>query len=242
MALIRIDDAVKRYGETLALDSVTLSVEEGACLALVGESGSGKTTLLRTINRLTELDSGRVTVRGDPVDAIDPVRLRRSIGYVQQEGGLIPHWTCLANAALVPTLLGHADARRRAREALRATALDPEVYGSRYPRELSGGQRQRVAIARAVAAGPDILLLDEPFGALDAITRNEAQEAFTALRESAGVTAVLVTHDLREALRVATRVAVMRGGRVVMESAAGALVQEATGYTAELVAKSGMTP
>ena len=242
MALIRIEDAVKRYGDTLALDSVTLGVEKGACLALVGESGSGKTTLLRTINRLTELDSGRVTVRGEPVEAIDPVRLRRSIGYVQQEGGLIPHWTCLDNAALVPTLLGHGDARRRAREALRAAALDPEVYGGRYPRELSGGQRQRVAIARAVAAGPDILLLDEPFGALDAITRNEAQEAFTALRESAGVTAVLVTHDLREALRVATRVAVMRGGRVVTESTAGALVQEATGYTAELVEKSGVVP
>lgn len=242
MALIRIADAVKRYGATLALDSVTLSVERGACLALVGESGSGKTTLLRTINRLTELDSGRVTVRGEPVDAIDPVRLRRSIGYVQQEGGLIPHWTCLDNAALVPTLLGHGDAAGRARDALRATALDPDVYGDRYPRELSGGQRQRVAIARAVAAGPDILLLDEPFGALDAITRNEAQEAFTALRESAGVTAVLVTHDLREAVRVATRVAVMRGGRVVTESAADALVQEATGYTAELVEKSGVAP
>ena len=242
MALIRIDDAVKRYGETLALDNVTLSVEKGACLALVGESGSGKTTLLRTINRLTELDSGRVTVRGEPVDAIDPVRLRRSIGYVQQEGGLIPHWTCLDNAALVPTLLGHGDASQRAREALRATALDPAVYGDRYPRELSGGQRQRVAIARAVAAGPDILLLDEPFGALDAITRNEAQEAFTSLRESAGVTAVLVTHDLREAVRVATRVAVMRGGRVVMESAADALVRDATGYTAELVEKSGVAP
>ena len=242
MALIRIADAVKRYGDTLALDGVTLSVERGACLALVGESGSGKTTLLRTINRLTELDSGRVTVRGEPVDAIDPVRLRRSIGYVQQEGGLIPHWTCLDNAALVPTLLGHGDAAGRARGALRATALDPDVYGDRYPRELSGGQRQRVAIARAVAAGPDILLLDEPFGALDAITRNEAQEAFTALRESAGVTAVLVTHDLREAVRVATRVAVMRGGRVVTESAADALVQEATGYTAELVEKSGVAP
>ena len=242
MALIRIDDAVKRYGETLALDNVTLSVEKGACLALVGESGSGKTTLLRTINRLTELDGGRVTVRGEPVDVIDPVRLRRSIGYVQQEGGLIPHWTCLDNTALVPTLLGHGDARRRAREALRATALDPAVYGSRYPRELSGGQRQRVAIARAVAAGPDILLLDEPFGALDAITRNEAQDAFTSLRESAGVTAVLVTHDLREAVRVATRVAVMRGGRVVMESAADTLVQDATGYTAELVEKSGVAP
>ncbi|MDE2981923.1 MAG: ATP-binding cassette domain-containing protein [Gemmatimonadota bacterium] len=240
MALIRIEDAVKRYGDVLALNNVTLSVDRGACLALVGESGSGKTTLLRAINRLTELDSGRVTVRGRPVGTIDPVQLRRSIGYVQQDGGLIPHWTCLDNAALVPALLGNPDPAERGRVALGAAGLDQAVFASRYPRELSGGQRQRVAIARALAADPDILLMDEPFGALDAITRNEAQESFAALRESAGVTAVFVTHDLREALRVATRIAVMRAGEVVMESAAGEIVQDATGYAAELLEKSGV--
>ncbi len=240
MALIQVEHAVKRYGDVRALNDVTLSVEAGSCLALVGESGSGKTTLLRAINRLTELDGGHVTVRGQPVAAIDPVRLRRSIGYVQQDGGLIPHWTCLDNAGLVPALLGSADPAERGRDALRAAGLDPEVFADRYPRELSGGQRQRVAIARAMAAGPDILLMDEPFGALDAITRNEAQESFAALRESAGVTAVLVTHDLREALRVATRVAVMRAGAVVMESAAGEIVRDATGYAAELLEKSGV--
>jgi len=240
VALIRIEDAVKRYGDVLALNNVTLSVDKGACLALVGESGSGKTTLLRAINRLTELDSGRVTVRGQPVGTIDPVQLRRSIGYVQQDGGLIPHWTCLKNAALVPALLGNPDPSGRGRVALGAAGLDPATFASRYPRELSGGQRQRVAIARAVAADPDILLMDEPFGALDAITRNEAQESFAALRESAGVTAVFVTHDLREALRVATRVAVMRAGQVVMESAAGEIVRDATGYAAELLEKSGV--
>lgn len=230
MALIRIEDAVKRYGDVLALNNVTLGVDKGACLALVGESGSGKTTLLRAINRLTELDSGRVMVRGRPVGTIDPVQLRRSIGYVQQDGGLIPHWTCLDNAALVPTLLGNPDPAERGRVALGAAGLDPAVFAGRYPRELSGGQRQRVAIARALAADPDILLMDEPFGALDAITRNEAQESFAALRESARVTAVFVTHDLREALRVATRIAVMRAGEVVMESAAGEIVRDATGY------------
>ena len=240
MALIRIERAVKRYGDVLALDHVTLGVERGACLALVGESGSGKTTLLRTINRLTELDSGHVTVRGRAVDAVDPVRLRRSIGYVQQDGGLIPHWTCLDNAGLVPALLGRNDPAERGRDALHAVGLDPAVFAGRYPRELSGGQRQRVAIARAMAADPDILLMDEPFGALDAITRNEAQQSFAALRESAGVTAVFVTHDLREALRVATRVAVMRAGDIVMESAAGDIVQNATGYAAELLEKSGV--
>lgn len=239
MALIRIEGADKRYGDAVALDDVTLRVGAGECLALVGESGSGKTTLLRTINRLTELDRGRVLVRGEPVASMDPVRLRRSIGYVQQDGGLIPHWTCLANAGLVPALLGRGDADEQGGEALGAAGLDPDVFADRYPRELSGGQRQRVAIARAMAAGPDILLMDEPFGALDAITRGEAQEAFLALRASQGVTAVFVTHDMGEALRVATRVAVMRAGRIVLEARAGEITAKATGYSAELLQKSG---
>lgn len=241
MALIRIEGAVKRYGATVALDDVFLSVEAGACMALVGESGSGKTTLLRTINRLTRLDSGRVLLRGQPVDTLEPVPLRRSIGYVQQDGGLIPHWTCLANASLVPSLLGLAKPSESGQRALDAAGLDPDIFGSRYPRELSGGQRQRVAIARALAARPDILLMDEPFGALDAITRNEAQDSFIALRESSGVTAVFVTHDVAEALRVATRVAVMRTGRIVLETAAADLAGTATGYAAELLQKSGVT-
>ena len=240
MALIEIDGAEKRYGDAVALDGVSLRVGAGECVALVGESGSGKTTLLRTINRLTALDRGRVVVRGEAVDEVDPVALRRSIGYVQQDGGLIPHWTCLANAALVPALLGRMDAERRARRALGTAGLDPEVFAARYPRELSGGQRQRVAIARAMAADPDILLMDEPFGALDAITRHEAQEAFIALRLSARVTAVFVTHDLGEALRVATRVAVMRAGRIVMEAPAAEMAERATGYAAELLARSGV--
>ena len=240
MALITIESAVKRYGATVALDGVTLEVEAGACVALVGESGSGKTTLLRTINRLTGLDRGRVIVRGEPVDSMDPVQLRRSIGYVQQDGGLIPHWTCLANASLVPALQGRGNPEEHGRDALQAAGLDPAVFAERYPRELSGGQRQRVAIARAMAAGPDILLMDEPFGALDAITRNQAQQTFTALRESAGVTAIFVTHDMAEALEVATRIAVMRAGRIVLEASAGQLLGKATGYAAELLEKSGV--
>ena len=247
MALIEIEGAVKRYGPATALDGVSLQVDAGSCVALVGESGSGKTTLLRAINGLTALDEGHAHVRGEPVASLDPVALRRSIGYVQQDGGLIPHWTCLGNAALVPSLLGMADAAERGRNALDATGLDPAIFGGRYPRELSGGQRQRVAIARAVAADPDVLLMDEPFGALDAVTRFEAQEAFLALRVAAGVTAVLVTHDLAEALRIATRIAVMRAGKVVLEAASGDLSAKAreeaargNGYAAELLKKSGV--
>ena len=240
MALIRIEGAEKRYGPAVALDGVSLHVEAGDCLGLVGESGSGKTTLLRAINRLTDLDAGRVLVRGDPVDTLDPVRLRRSMGYVQQDGGLIPHWTCLANTSLVPGLLGQEDADGRGRRALDAAGLDPDTFVDRYPRELSGGQRQRVAIARAIAAGPDILLMDEPFGALDAITRSEAQETFSALRRSASVTAVFVTHDLAEAIRVATHIAVMRAGRVALQTPADELADSATGYAADLLEKAGV--
>ncbi len=240
MALIRIEGAEKRYGSAVALDGVSLRVEAGDCLGLVGESGSGKTTLLRSINRLTDLDAGRVLVRGESVDTLDPVSLRRSIGYVQQDGGLIPHWTCLANASLVPRLLGREDATGHGRRSLEAVGMDPHTFADRYPRELSGGQRQRVAIARAIAAGPDILLMDEPFGALDAITRSEAQKAFIALRKSEGVTAVFVTHDLGEAVLVATHIAVMRAGGVALEAPARELADSATGYAAELLEKSGV--
>ena len=241
MALIRIEGAEKRYGATVALAGASLRVEAGECVALVGGSGSGKTTLLRAINRLTELDRGRVLVRGEPVEALDPVLLRRSIGYVQQDGGLIPHWTCHANASLVPALLGRADARDCGGRALADAGLDPDVFGGRYPRELSGGQRQRVAIARAMAARPDILLMDEPFGALDSITRAEAQRNFLQLRESAGVTAVFVTHDIAEALRVATHVAVMHSGGIVLNVPACDLIASATGHAAELLEKSGIS-
>lgn len=240
MALIDIAGASKRYGGTVALDSVSTSVEAGSCLALVGESGSGKTTLLRSINRLTRLDAGSVRVRGEPVSELDPVALRRSIGYVQQDSGLIPHWTCLTNASLVPALLGRADAQERGREALATLGLPPRDFADRHPRELSGGQRQRVAIARAIAASPDVLLMDEAFSALDAITRFEVQNALAELRRSANVTCVLVTHDIAEAIRFATRVMVMRRGKAVAEAPAEELCLQADGYAAELIARSGV--
>ncbi|HSC03988.1 MAG TPA: ATP-binding cassette domain-containing protein [Solirubrobacteraceae bacterium] len=204
----------KRFGSVVALDRVSLDVRRGECVALIGESGSGKTTLLRCFNRLTDPDDGRVLVDGADAAAVDPVQLRRRIGYVPQDGGLLPHWRVRRNAAMVPWLRGAPDASAQADRALALVGLDPTALGERWPRELSGGQRQRVAVARALAASPDIVLLDEPFGALDAITRADLQAGFGSLRRELGVTALLVTHDLTEAERLADRIAVMHQGRI----------------------------
>jgi osmoprotectant transport system ATP-binding protein len=223
-AALAAERVTKRFGSVIALDGVTVSIARGASLALVGESGSGKTTLLRCFNRLTDPDSGTVLVDGADVATMDPVRLRRRIGYVPQDGGLLPHWSVLRNVALVPRLNDDARAEARARDALSLVGLDPGRFANRWPRELSGGQRQRVAIARALAAEPQVLLLDEPFGALDAITRSELQESFAGLRQTLGVTSALVTHDLHEALLLATHVAVLRAGRIEQFSSPAELV------------------
>ncbi|MBA3659965.1 MAG: ATP-binding cassette domain-containing protein, partial [Gemmatimonadales bacterium] len=193
----------KRFGGVVALEAVSLRVEAGECVALIGESGSGKTTLLRCFNRLTEPDAGRVLVDDDDVAAVDPIALRRRVGYVPQDGGLLPHWRVRRNAALVPWLLGLPERDSLADRALHLVGLDPARFAERWPRELSGGQRQRVAVARALAAGPRLILLDEPFGALDAITRADLQAAFADLRRQLGLTALLVTHDLSEAFVLA---------------------------------------
>ncbi len=231
----------KRYGAVTALDDVGLTVARGERVALVGESGSGKTTLLRTFNRMVVPDEGRVWVDGRDVARLDPVGLRRSVGYVQQEGGLLPHWSVLRNAGLVPRLRGMPDAEERARAALELVGVPASAFGARWPRELSGGQRQRVALARAVAARPDLVLLDEPFGALDAITRGELQEAFLALVEELGVTVVLVTHDLGEAFRLAHRVAVLREGRTEAVGTPEELRGEPeTGYVGRLLRRAGV--
>jgi osmoprotectant transport system ATP-binding protein len=231
----------KRYGSVRALDGVSLSVAPGETVALVGESGSGKTTLLRCFNGMVLPDDGSVFVVGRALTEADLVQLRRALGYVQQEGGLLPHWTVLRNAGLVPRLQGRLDADLRARDALTLVGLDPDAFGSRWPRELSGGQRQRVALARAIAARPRIILLDEPFGAVDAITRSELQTAFAALVERLGVTVLLVTHDLREAFLLADRVAVMQSGRIEQLADPDTLRRApATPYVAELLAKAGV--
>ena len=218
MSALEAEGVVKTYPDgTAALAGVSLAVPPGETLALVGESGSGKTTLLRLFNRMVDPTEGEVRVEGRPVSELDPIALRRGIGYVPQDGGLIPHWRVERNVDLVPRLLGwDADRRQaRVREMLELVGLSPDTHASRYPAELSGGQRQRVALARALAADPPVVLLDEPFGALDALTRLELHRQFLELRKTLGKTLVLVTHDLAEAFRLANRIAVMRGGRIL---------------------------
>ena len=199
------------------VSDISLSVFPGETLVLLGRSGSGKTTLLKLINRLLLPVSGTVLVSGRATSEWDPIRLRRGIGYVIQEAGLFPHFTVAENVALVPRLEGWPPAKWHARieEMMRLVGLDPGEFAKRYPRELSGGQRQRVGVARALAADPPILLMDEPFGALDPITRAELQREFSALARRLGKTIVFVTHDIREALLLASRIALLESGRLV---------------------------
>jgi osmoprotectant transport system ATP-binding protein len=226
----------------VALDDVSLHVAHGECVALVGESGSGKSTLLRVFNALTQVDAGRARVDGREVGAFDPVSLRRAVGYVPQNGGLLPHWSVARNAALVPTLTGRDDSAGLASDALERVGLPAAQFGQRWPHELSGGQRQRVAFARALAAGPRIVLLDEPFGALDAITRGDVQELFLALRRDTHMAALLVTHDLHEAFLVADRIAVMHAGRIAQIATPDVLVSKpGTPYVAELLTRARVT-
>ena len=237
--VLSASEVVRRFGSVTALGGVSLGVRAGECVALVGESGSGKSTLLRTFNRLTDPESGAVRVGGEDVRAMDAVALRRRIGYVPQDGGLLPHWTVLRNVALVPWLLGRDDAESAAAGALEKVGLPAAAYGRRWPHQLSGGQRQRVAIARALAAAPRIVLLDEPFGALDAITRGDLQQMFAALRAESGIATLLVTHDLHEAFLLADRVAVMRAGRIEQDAPPDTLVAApATPYVAELLSRA----
>lgn len=237
---VAIDRLSKRHGNVDALRDVTLDIAPGECLALVGESGSGKTTLLRCINRLLEPDSGTVLLDGAPVSKRDPVLLRRSIGYVPQEGGLLPHWRVARNVALVPWLDGRANDAATSK-AMRLAGLDSAQFGDRWPHELSGGQRQRVAIARALAGGQSLLLLDEPFSALDAITRGELHAGFRDLRREVGFTSILVTHDLREASLIADRVAVLREGKIEhLSLASGLATHPQTDYVRKLVTHAGL--
>ncbi len=207
-------DVVHHYADVTALDHVSVTVAAGMSLALVGESGSGKTTLLRCFNRMIDPDSGRIDIGGVDVRSQPETQLRRRIGYVPQEGGLLPHWRVLRNVALVPNLLGFDDPEAAARDALNVVGMPPGIFGRRFPHELSGGQRQRVALARALAARPGVILLDEPFGALDAITRAELHDVFEDAHRDFPVTMLLVTHDIAEAARLADQIAVMRAGRV----------------------------
>lgn len=203
-------------GGQLVLSGLNLEVRRGETLVLLGRSGSGKTTTLKLVNRLLSPSSGEVCVNAEPTQRADVIRLRRGIGYVIQDVGLFPHFTVKKNIALVPRLEGWSADRigARVQELLQLVGLDAAM-GSRYPHQLSGGQRQRVGVARALAADPAILLMDEPFGALDPLTRDELQREFLLLQQRLSKTVVFVTHDLREALRLGSRIALMEGGRLV---------------------------
>lgn len=208
---------INDISDPAVLSGVSLAVPLGETLVILGRSGSGKTTLLRLVNAMYLPSQGEVLVEGRKTAEWDPIRLRRGIGYVIQEAGLFPHFTVAENVGLVPSLEKWDRERARARvgELLRLVGLDPAEFRDRHPRELSGGQRQRVGVARALAADPPILLMDEPFGALDPVTRAELQREFKALAQRLQKTIVFVTHDLREALLLASRILLLDGGRVV---------------------------
>ena len=238
-AVLEARDVGKEYGEVVALQGVHLEVLPGTTVALIGESGSGKTTLLRCFNRLVVPTRGKIFLRGKPLDDIDPIDVRRGIGYVPQNGGLLPHWTIERNIALVPKLKGWTRQEQTARvdQILDLVGLRAERFKSKYPQELSGGERQRVAFARALAAQPEVVLLDEPFGALDALTRLELRQEYRRIQRDTELTTLLVTHDINEALQLGTTIAVMKDGAVLQHGSPEALLASpATAYVAELLA------
>jgi osmoprotectant transport system ATP-binding protein len=217
--VITLEHVTKRYPgtEVVAVDDLSLEIPEGMTVALLGPSGCGKTTTMRMVNRLVDPTSGKILVNGEDVTRVDPVNLRRHIGYVIQQVGLFPHMTIAQNIAAVPKLLGWDRARiaRRTEELLHLVGLDPGQMLERYPAQLSGGQRQRVGVARALAADPPVLLMDEPFGALDPIARSLLQAEFRQILRRVRKTVVLVTHDLDEAVRLGDRIAIMKSGQIV---------------------------
>ncbi|MFJ3909504.1 ABC transporter ATP-binding protein [Streptomyces vinaceus] len=237
--MIRFEHVTKRYPDgTTAVEDLSFEVAEGELVTLVGPSGCGKTTTMKMVNRLIEPTSGRILLGGEDIASADPVELRRHIGYVIQQVGLFPHKTVLENTATVPQLIGtpKAKARARAAELLELVGLDPAVYGGRYPEQLSGGQRQRVGVARALAADPPVLLMDEPFGAVDPVVRERLQNEFLALQRTVRKTILLVTHDLEEAIRLGDRIAVYGTGTIEQFARpAAVLAAPATEYVASFV-------
>ncbi len=240
--MIRLESVRKQYASGLvAVDDLSLDVPDGEVCILVGPSGCGKTTILRMINRLIEPTSGVISVDGDDISKIDPVELRRRIGYVIQQVGLFPHQTVGTNVATVPRLLGWERARvnDRVDELLSLVGLPAEEYRDRYPTELSGGQRQRVGVARALAADPPIMLMDEPFGAIDPVTRTQLQDEFLRLQQSLRKTIVFVTHDIDEAVKMGDRIAILQvGGRLAQyDSPDRLLAAPADDFVADFVGR-----
>ncbi len=237
--MIRFEHVTKRYPDgTTAVDNLSFEVAEGELVTLVGPSGCGKTTTMKMVNRLIEPTSGRILVDGEDIAEADPVALRRRIGYVIQQVGLFPHKTVLENTSTVPHLLGwqRKKGRERAAELLDLVGLDPSVYGDRYPDQLSGGQRQRVGVARALAADPPVLLMDEPFGAVNPVVREHLQTEFLRLQSQVRKTVLFVTHDIEEAVRLGDRIAVYGSGRIEQfDTPATVLGAPSTPYVADFV-------
>ena len=215
--MITFEHVCKRFADVKAIDELSLTIAEGEFTVMIGASGSGKSSALKMINRLLEHDSGRILFAGEEIRSFRPVDLRRRMGYAIQSIGLFPHWTVEQNIATVPELLGWPRSRTRDRvtELLESLALTPALYRDRYPHQLSGGQQQRVGVARALAGDPDVLLMDEPFGALDPVTRTALQQEIARIHRGSGKTIVMVTHDIDEALRLADRIVMLDRGRVV---------------------------
>jgi osmoprotectant transport system ATP-binding protein len=239
--MIRFEDVVKVYpGGARAVDGLTFTIGEGECVVFVGPSGCGKTTTLKLANQLLRPTSGRIFVAGHDIATRDPITLRRGIGYVIQDVGLLPHMTVIENVGLVPRLVGWPRARilTRARELLDLVGLPPAEFAMKHPHQLSGGQRQRVGVARAMAADPPVILMDEPFGALDPVTRAQLQDEFLRLRTRVRKTILFITHDIDEAVRLGDRIAVMRSGRIVqLEPPAGVLRRPADEFVRQFVGR-----
>jgi osmoprotectant transport system ATP-binding protein len=239
--MITLERLTKRYGASTVVDDVSMTIDAGTLTVIVGTSGSGKSTLLRMINRLVEPTSGRVLIDGRDTTAGPAHLLRRRIGYAIQGLGLFPHRTVADNIATVPKLLGWDAARIRARvdELLKVFQLDPAAFAGKYPHELSGGQQQRVGVARALAAEPQVLLMDEPFGALDPIIRGKAQDDLLDIQRRFGTTVIVVTHDMDEAFRLGHRVGVMSGGRLLQYDRPAALISRpADPFVSQLIGTS----
>lgn len=236
--MIEIQELTKVYGETTVVDTVSLTIGAGELCAIVGTSGSGKTTLMRMVNRLVEPTSGKVLIDGQDTRDVPAYELRRRIGYAIQGHGLFPHRTVGQNIGTVPHLLGWETSRISARinELLSLFQLDPAQFRDRMPNELSGGQQQRVGVARALAAEPNILLMDEPFGALDPVIRSKAQDDLLAIQKRFNTTVVLVTHDMEEAIHLGSRIAVMDGGKLLQYATPEEIIANpATDFVAELI-------
>ncbi|NZD49209.1 ABC transporter ATP-binding protein [Rhizobium leguminosarum] len=239
MTMIEIRNVTKRYGAATVVDDVSMSVEKGEITVIVGTSGSGKSTLMRMINRLVPITEGEIFVGGQNVMDVEVTELRRKIGYAIQGHGLFPHRTVAQNIATVPQLLDWDSARiaKRVEELLGLFNLDPATFADKYPHQLSGGQQQRVGVARALAAEPELLLMDEPFGALDPVIRGKAQDDLLAIQKQFGTTVILVTHDMDEAFHLGNQIAVMSEGRLlqcstpekILTEPADPFVQQLTG-------------